>query len=135
MSETIFTKIAAGEIPSTKIYEDEKVLAILDIRPNNLGHTIIFPKEAVAKNIHDVSEEILCYMIKIVKKLSNAVKKGVEADGINVRINNGKAAGQEIDHLHIHVIPRFDGDYNTPKHKTYKDGEMEEIAEKIRKEL
>ena len=126
----IFCKIVENGLPSKKIYEDETVLAFLDISPVNIGHTLVIPKEHF-ENIHDLPEEILIHVMKIAKKISIALKK-YGADGTNVTTNNGKAAGQVVFHSHVHVIPRFIGD-NLPNwpNKKYKEGEMEETVLKI----
>ena len=105
MSEScIFCKIVQKEAPASIVYEDEKVVAFLSIRPINVGHTLIVPKEHY-ENIHDIPEEEVSYLYKIVKKLAPAVKKAVEAEGIRIVQNNGEAAGQVIFHLHVHIIP------------------------------
>ncbi len=130
MENCIFCKIAKGEIPSEKIYEDEIALAFLDINPVNLGHTLIVPKKHF-NNIYDVDENTLAYIMKIAQKVSIALKK-IGADGVNVTMNNDKDAGQVIFHLHIHVIPRLKGDALPlwPGRKP-KDGEIKETAKKI----
>lgn len=131
----IFCQIIASEIPAEKIYEDENVLAILDIHPNNLGHTLVLPKKH-CENLFDTDEETLGFLIKAVKKISIAVKDAVKADGINIGINNGASAGQIVPHLHIHVIPRFSNDGLVHwSQKEYETGEKEKIGEKIRKEI
>jgi len=129
----LFLKILNNEIPSTKVYEDENVFAILDINPHNKGHLLVIPKEKY-KNILDIPENILSNMIIIVKKLAKAVYKATNADGINISMNNEAAAGQEVMHAHIHIVPRFknDGVYKAAKHTSYSDGEKEEVALKIR---
>lgn len=135
MDDDLFIKIIKGEIPSYKIYEDEYTFAFLDIAPNNLGHTLIIPKKRF-KNIYDVQEETLCRMMSVAKKISIAVKKATNADGINISMNNEPAAGQLVFHVHIHVIPRFKNDgYKPWGKKEYKEGEAEAVAESIRAEL
>ena len=132
MEDCIFCKIIAGEIPSTKVYEDEKTLAFLDIRPVNLGHTLVIPK-AHYRNILDVSEEVLVDVARALKKVAPAVKAGVNADGVNVTSSNEPSAGQEVFHLHFHVIPRLANDGLTHwPHTSYKEGEAQQVAEKIR---
>ncbi len=132
--EDLFLNILAGKIPSTKIFEDKNTFAILDINPHNKGHLLVIPKTKY-QNILDIPENILCDMIKTAKKLSLAVKKALNADGINIHMNNGQAAGQEVMHAHIHIVPRFEGDniYSQPKHISYKNNEEKDIAEKIRR--
>lgn len=105
----LFCKIAKGEIPCNKIYEDEKYLAFLDIKPVNLGHTLIIPKKHF-ENIFEIEGLYLENLGWVIKKVSKLVKTGTKASGINVGINNGKDAGQEILHSHIHIIPRFKED-------------------------
>lgn len=131
----IFCKIVAGNIPSQKVYEDNETMAFLDINPNNHGHTLVIPKDHF-ENIYGTPSETLCRMIMTVQKMAIAVKNGVSADGINISMNNESAAGQDVFHAHIHIIPRFNEDgYKHWPHKPYKEGEMESTAEKIRKEL
>lgn len=136
MNDCIFCKIIAGEIPATKVYEDSEFLAFLDLYPVNIGHTLIVPKKHF-ENIHDLPDDILIKMSLVVKKVSGAVKDGVNADGINVTSNNGTHAGQVIFHSHTHIIPRFAGD-GFPMWRGargYNEGEMEMTAEKISEKL
>lgn len=135
MNDCIFCKIAKGEIPSEKIYEDEHAFAFLDIAPNNPGHTLVIPKTH-SRNIFDINENDLRELSVRIKKVATAVKKGVEADGINISMNNEGAAGQIVFHAHIHVIPRFsdDGYKHWPKIE-YKAGEAKRVAEKIKAHL
>jgi histidine triad (HIT) family protein len=129
--ETIFSKIIRGELPCEKIYEDEHTFSFLDIAPNNLGHTLVIPKEHYV-NILDVPEDVLTNVIKTVKKVSNAVKEGIESEGIYLAVNN--VVGQEVPHLHFHVVPRNEGDgWAHGRHLKYEDGQMKEIGDKIRK--
>jgi len=134
--ENLFLQIIAGELPSTKVYEDEHTLVILDINPHSKGHLLVMPKKK-HRNIFDIPDETLCEMIKITKKLALAVVKTLNADGVNFHMNNEEAAGQEVMHAHIHIVPRFKGDgvYASPKHLSYKEGEKEELAEKIQKNI
>ncbi len=133
MDDCIFCKIIKGEIPCSKVYEDDNVLAFLDIAPNNKGHSLVLPKKHY-RNILDTPDDILQELIKAIKKVSNAVKEGVDAEGVNVIINNEPAAGQIVFHLHAHIIPRFenDGFKHWPGGK-YEEGEMDETREKIKK--
>ena len=100
----IFCKIVQKKAPASIVYEDEKVVAFLSIQPINVGHTLVVPK-AHYENIHDIPDEEVSHLYKIVKKLAPAVKKAVEAEGIRIVQNNGEAAGQVIFHLHVHIIP------------------------------
>ena len=127
MNDCLFCKIVEGEIPSHKIYEDEKFLAFLDVNPINPGHTLIIPKEH-SRNILEMNSLLLSKMIILIKKLSIHIKEKINADGINVMINNEKEAGQIIFHTHIHIIPRFKGDgFGHWKGTEYKKGEAEKI--------
>lgn len=129
----LFCKIIAGEIPCTKIYEDDTVLAFLDINPVNIGHTLVIPK-AHHINLYETPNDDLAHMMPVIKKLSIAIKSALNADGINIEMNNDTTAGQLIFHTHIHIIPRFQGDGFTHWHGTrgYNEGEMEEVGEKIK---
>ena len=130
--DCIFCKIVKEEIPCTKIYEDGKTLAFLDITPINIGHTLVIPKEHF-KDIHEVPEELVTHMMKAVKKISTTLRTSLPCDGVNVAMNNEGAAGQVIFHAHIHVIPRFEGDGFELWHgkRSYEEGEMQKVAEKI----
>ena len=133
MENCIFCKIVKEEIPAEKVYEDEHTLAFLDIQPINEGHTLVIPKDHF-ENLYTLPDETLARMSLAVKKVALAIKEAVDADGINVGMNNEPAAGQVIFHAHIHVIPRKseDGLHLWPQ-KDYKVGEATVVAEKIRK--
>lgn len=131
----IFCKIIRHEIPANIVYEDDQSLAFLDAHPNTTGHTLVISKEH-AVNIFDVSEGTINAVIDSVRKLSPIIRDAVEARGVNINSNHGSAAGQEIFHLHIHIIPRFDDDgleFTWPK-QDFGAEKMREIAEKIRNE-
>jgi histidine triad (HIT) family protein len=132
MEDTIFDKIIRREVPADVVYEDESVIAFLDIKPNNPGHTLVVPKNW-SRNIFDMEDANLCTLITRVKKIAHAVKEALNADGVNIAMNNEPAAGQIVFHAHIHVIPRFIGDNR--EHKTYAPGEAAAIAAKIRAAL
>ena len=131
-TDCLFCKIVAGQIPSTKVYEDEHALAFLDINPVNIGHTLVIPKEHHS-NLYETSDETLSHMMPIIKKLSIAIKSALSAEGINIEMNNDPVAGQIIFHTHIHIIPRFDGDGFEHWHgeRNYHDGEATEVAKNI----
>ncbi|MFC1774933.1 HIT family protein [Nanoarchaeota archaeon] len=135
MMECLFCKIIKGEVPSNKVYEDDLVYCFLDIMPVNRGHTLVIPKEH-CENIFECSDESLSAMIKAVKKVGEAVKNAVNADGINLGMNNGKAAGQLVFHAHMHIIPRLDNDglKHWPQKKVSKH-DLEEDSRKIKDEL
>ena len=131
MKDCIFCKIIKGEIPSSKVYENDKVFAFLDIGPIAKGHTLVIPK-AHSNNIFDIPEEDLCELMKAVKMLSGVVKKATGAGGIVIGMNNEKVAGQEVPHAHIHIIPRKEGDgLKHWQNGKYDEGEMEEYHKKI----
>lgn len=136
MSEkTIFEKIIAGEILCEKIYEDNDTFAFLDIAPNNFGHSLVIPKNP-HKNLYEMPDNELQNLIVSVKKVAIAIKKGLEATGINIAMNNDSDAGQEVFHAHIHVIPRFPNDgFKHGRHLKYSEGQEKEIGDKIRKFL
>lgn len=102
----IFCAIAAGEIPSFKIYEDDMCLAYLDINPFSEGHTLVIPK-AHSEGLLDTPCEMLSELIKRVKKVASHIKSTLNADGFNILQNNGEAAGQTVKHIHFHIVPRF----------------------------
>lgn len=135
MENCIFCKIINNELPSHKVYEDEETLAFLDIRPNNPGHTLVVPKDHF-ENIYGTPDETIARMMLVAKKISIAIKNGLDADGINITMNNEAPAGQIIFHSHIHVIPRVktDGFKHFPQ-KEYATGEAEEVARKIKGEV
>lgn len=109
MEECIFCKIIRGEIPALKVHEDEKTIAILDINPANYGHVLVIPKKHSA-NIYDIPVEDLKAVIAVAKEMAMKQKENLAAEGVNIIQNNGKIAGQIVEHFHLHVIPRFQGD-------------------------
>ncbi len=122
-NDCIFCAIAAGEIPSFKIYEDEIVLAYLDINPFSLGHTLVIPK-AHSEGLLDTPDETLAAVIARVKKVAAHLKAALPADGFNILQNNGEAAGQTVKHLHFHIVPRCGSE---PLTFEGKPGDMEEL--------
>ncbi|WP_438831988.1 HIT family protein [Streptococcus pluranimalium] len=107
MANCIFCQIISGTIPSSKVYEDEKVLAFLDITQTTNGHTLLIPKEHV-KNILDMTETIAQEVFSRLPKVARAVQKATGAKGMNIINNNEEVAGQTVFHAHIHLVPRFD---------------------------
>lgn len=128
----VFCKIIKGEMPCSKIYEDKEFLAFLDIKPVNRGHALVVPK-IHCKNLLDFPRAEETDLIEFIKKVAGAIVKATNADGFNLGMNNGRAAGQLIEHAHFHIIPRFsdDGLRHWP-HREYYEGEMEKIQKKIR---
>jgi len=104
----IFAKILRGELPCYKVYEDDKVLAFLDIMPRSSGHTLVLPK-APARNILDVGRDDLAHVVTVAQKVAKAAIQAFSADGITIHQFNEGAGGQVVFHLHVHVIPRKAG--------------------------
>jgi histidine triad (HIT) family protein len=131
--DCIFCKIVAGQIPAARVYEDEVVLAFLDVGPISDGHTLVVPKAHVEK-LHDCPPELLGQVGSSLGKVAKVVAAAMNADGYNVLCNNGRAAGQLVGHLHFHIIPRRTGDgvFNRWPAYKYPKGKIDEIAARIR---
>ena len=131
--DCIFCKIAAGEIPSRKIYEDKDLIAIMDLNPTSKGHSLIIPKEHCT-NIYDIDEDIAAKVMKTAKKLATKMTVALNCDGFNLLQNNGETAGQTMFHFHMHLIPRYEGDNVgiTWKPGNLTDEEREEILAKVK---
>src|SRR5690554_342879 len=104
--DCIFCKIIKGEIPSSKVYEDENVLAFLDISQVTKGHTLVIPKKH-EENIYELSEESAKAVFTAVPKIAKALKAAYNPIGLNMLNNNGKPAGQSVFHYHVHLLPRY----------------------------
>ena len=107
-TNNVFAKIIRGEVPSHKVYEDDRALAFLDIMPRSPGHTLVLPK-APARNILDVDPDDFAYVAKVAQKVAKAAMKVFDADGITVQQFSEAAGGQMVFHLHVHVMPRKHG--------------------------
>jgi histidine triad (HIT) family protein len=107
-TNNIFAKILRGELPCYNVYEDDHVLAFLDIMPRSPGHTLVIPK-APARNILDITEEDYLHVSRATRKIARAAMATFEADGVTVQQHNEPASGQVVFHLHVHVMPRHDG--------------------------
>ncbi len=129
----IFCKIAAGEIPSTTIYEDQDFRVILDIEPASKGHALILPKEHYA-NLYELSDELAAKALLVAKKVITVMTDVLGCDGYNVLQNNGEAAGQTVFHFHMHLIPRYQDDNVNIKWNpgTISEELKEEILAKIK---
>ena len=114
MAETIFAKILRGEIPCHKVYEDEKVLAFLDVFPLSHGHTLVIPREAAA-TLDQLSDESAAAIGRVLPRLARAVLKATGATAYNVLQNNGAAAHQAVFHVHFHIIPKLED--SGPRHR------------------
>lgn len=132
MNDCLFCKIINGEIPSSKVYEDNEIIAFLDIMPTNPGHTLVVPKKH-GKDIFEIDEDLLGKLAIAVKKIAKAVMQATKATSFNLILNNGATAGQVIPHFHFHIVPRHEKDgYHHWKGKEYAEGEMRAMAEKIK---
>ena len=132
-NDCIFCAIAAGEIPSFKLYEDDLVLAYLDINPFTRGHALVIPK-AHSEGMLDTPDDVLAEVVKRVKKVAAHLKTALPCDGFNVLQNNGAAAGQTVRHLHFHIVPRY-GEAAEGISFASGKGDMDELkalAEKLR---
>ncbi len=128
----IFCKIINGGIPSHKIYEDEDTIAFLDAYPAGAGHTLILPKAHYA-DVMNTPDAIFNKTMSTAKKLAPVITKAMDADGFNLFLNNGRAAGQVVDHVHLHILPRNTQDnlkIGLPQ-KPYGQGEAEKIKQSI----
>ena len=132
MNDCIFCKIAKGEIPSATVYEDDDFRVIMDISPASEGHMIILPKEHAA-NVYELSDATASKIYVLAKKLATALKDELDCDGINILQNNGEAAGQTVNHFHLHLIPRYedDGQHILWDPKEVSQEELEEIQNTI----
>ena len=131
----VFAKVLRGEIPCHRIYEDEDTLAFLDIMPRSEGHALVITKEK-ARDLSDISPQALAKLMAVVQKLAPKIKEAVGADGVLIQQFNGAAAGQTVFHLHIHIIPRKEGEPLKPHAGKIEDQtKLAATAEKIRAEL
>ena len=128
----IFCKIAAGEIPSKTLYEDEKFRVILDLGPATRGHALVIPKEHYA-DLYEIPEETAGEAMKVAKKMAAVMTEKLKADGFNIVQNNGEVSGQSVFHFHIHLIPRMKHDKIgvTWKPGTLSDADREDLLEKF----
>lgn len=108
--DNVFARIIRGEIPSAKVFEDDRVLAIMDAFPQARGHALVIHKTSKARNLLDAEPETIGEVMAATQKLARAIKTALKPDGVVVTQFNGAAAGQTVFHLHVHVIPRFEGE-------------------------
>jgi histidine triad (HIT) family protein len=137
MPMNIFEKIINREIPATIVYEDDGILAFMDIGPIIKGHTLVIPKVCYDP-VTETPDEVLAGLMSVCKRIAAAQIKGLGAEGVNIIQNNGAAAGQVVPHIHFHVIPRFAGDghhWNWDAKKYDSPAEVEKFAAKIREGL
>ena len=133
--ENIFAKILRGEIPSAKVFENEQVLVFMDIMPRSSGHLLVIPKSK-ARNILDINIDQLHAVIDTVQMMAKLVMKALKADGVTIQQFNEAPGGQEVFHLHFHVIPRYSGERMGPPGQMVKDiSVLADQAKKISKLL
>ncbi|MFP4150743.1 MAG: HIT family protein [Candidatus Aenigmatarchaeota archaeon] len=125
--ECPFCKIVRGEEDSERVYESDDFLAILDINPSTPGHTLVIPKEHVA-TFPELSAETTGALFDAVQEVMKRLEGGLEPDGFNVGWNHGKAGGQAVPHLHLHVLPRFEGDKGGPVQAVVRNEPEEDIS-------
>lgn len=139
LSECIFCKIVNGDIPAAKVYEDEDVLAFLDLSQVTKGHTLVIPK-VHKENIFELTPEVASNLFERVPRIANAIKKQYKPIGFNILNNNGEMAGQSVFHFHLHLIPRYGkGDGFGAVWKThdseYTNEDLQQIAQDIQQHV
>jgi len=134
--QNAFAKILRKELPAAKVLETDGALAFLDIGPLNKGHLLVVPK-APAATLSELPDEAAAHVGALLPRLCRAVLRATGADGLNVIVNHGAVAGQSVDHVHWHIIPRFrdDGIRWPWPHKSYDEGEMEDVRARIEEAL
>jgi histidine triad (HIT) family protein len=136
MSDCIFCSIVGGEIPSFTVHEDEHVMAFLDANPLARGHTLVIPT-AHHERVNDLPADLAADLFTAVHDLTDRVEAAVDAEATTIAVNNGELAGQEVPHVHVHVVPRFEGDGGRPIHALIEerpdvsDDELEDVAAAI----
>ena len=136
MDNCIFCKIANGEIPAATLYEDEDFRVILDLGPASKGHSLILPKKHAA-NIYELPDETAGKAMILAKKMAGKLTDALNCDGFNIVQNNGEIAGQTVNHFHLHLIPRYEGDglnLNWPQQEISAE-QLEEIRQSIKKSI
>lgn len=125
--DNIFAKILRGEIPSVRVFEDDHVYAFMDVFPQGRGHTLVIPKHSTARNLLEEEPEKLATLMLGVQRVARAVRAALNPDGVMIFQTNGTPAGQTVFHLHVHVLPRWDGDGPLGKHASGKMADVEEL--------
>ena len=134
--DCVFCSIVAGDIPARTVHETDDVLAFLDANPLARGHTLVIPK-AHARHVADLDPDLASAVFDAVADLTPRIQEAVGADAANVGINDGEAAGQEVPHVHAHIVPRFEGDGGSPIHAVagkrpdLSDEELDAVADEI----
>jgi histidine triad (HIT) family protein len=135
--DCVFCQIIEGNIPGRTVYEDDDVFAFLDANPLSRGHTLVIPKNH-HERVSDLPPEDRAAVFETLGRLAPVVEAAVDADGVTVGMNDGEAAGQEVPHVHGHLVPRFDGDGAGAIHTIFRstadlsDDELDEVAEEIK---
>lgn len=135
MTDCIFCKIVDGSIPSKQVHNDENVVAFLDINPATRGHVVVIPKKH-SVDLGDIDNETLNKVMAVVKKMAEKVSSQMNAPGVNILQNNGRHAGQIVNHIHFHIIPRYDNDgifIKFPRMQLSEE-EMKDIQKKLKDE-
>ncbi len=130
----VFAKILRGEMPATKVYEDDMALAFMDIMPRADGHTLVIPR-APARNLFDIQPDVLAGLIQRVQKVAVAAKAGMAAEGVSIQQFNEQAGGQVVFHIHFHILPRWAGVSLRPPGIMGDKAQVEANAAKIRAAL
>lgn len=131
----VFARIIRGELPAHKVYEDDRILAIMDVSPVSPGHVLVIPRTP-SRTLLDADDATLSELIRAVKRIANAVMRGMGAEGVLVRQFNEPAAGQTVFHLHVHVIPRWaDRELKREGSQMETPEILKENAERIRRAL
>jgi histidine triad (HIT) family protein len=137
-NKCIFCSIVKGELPASIVYEDDDLLAIMDIQPINPGHVLVMPKSCYQR-LHQVPENLTQKLFTVVARIEKALweTEGIVCEGTNILQNNGRSAWQEVNHVHFHIIPRFSGDGFKIKYQSKhpERQELEKISKKIMSSL
>jgi len=136
--DCLFCRIVKGEIPCQKVFEDEEVLAFLDINPAGTydGHTLLIPKKHFSNKIEEMDRETLKHYFSVLKKIVPAVRKASGTEAVNLIQNSGKEAGQIINHFHIHIIPRGEGDnISINENRRHNVEGLEEVAANVKEAI
>jgi histidine triad (HIT) family protein len=135
MRDCIFCRIAVGKLPAVRVLETPHVLAFLDIAPVHYGHTLVIPK-AHHRNLLELPDDLWTEIGQVCRRVAQTLQGTLDAPGFNIGMNNFEAAGQEVFHAHLHVIPRYHGDgLKLFPQGSYKPGDMEKTGEQLRRAL
>lgn len=134
--QNVFAQIIRGEAPCYKLYEDDDVLAFLDIFPQSYGHTLVIPKRSAARNILDIDADALAKVMAVVQRLARVLVEELEPAGVQVAQFNGAPAGQTVFHIHMHIVPRFEGEgLEIHASKKAEPAELEALQARLLKRL